>query len=111
MTFDVDGFLTLLRQVRAQENRVIYAPSYSRTLHEPVEGSHRISPFAKLVISNERSLPPVVTEEEFVRLQRLERETLMTVGNRNIANVTSPILAPSSHAPALRYCGRPPLGS
>jgi pantothenate kinase len=50
-TFDVDGFLALLRQVRGQEDREIYAPSYSRTLHEPVEGSHRISPSTKLVIS------------------------------------------------------------
>jgi pantothenate kinase len=50
-TFDVDGYIDLLRSVRAEPDRDHYAPAYSRELHEPVAGAHRIPPSVRLVIS------------------------------------------------------------
>jgi pantothenate kinase len=50
-TFDVDGYIDLLRSIRAEPDRDHYAPSYSRELEEPVAGAHRIPPSVRLVIS------------------------------------------------------------
>ena len=35
-TFDAYGFLALLRRLRAADEPVVYAPTYSRTLHESI---------------------------------------------------------------------------
>jgi pantothenate kinase len=35
-TFDAYGFLALLRRLRAADEPVVYAPAYSRTLHESI---------------------------------------------------------------------------
>ncbi|MCW2883746.1 MAG: hypothetical protein QOE54_1417 [Streptosporangiaceae bacterium] len=50
-TFDVEAYLKLLRAVRAEPDRDHDAPAYSRRLHEPVAGAHRIPPTVRLVIS------------------------------------------------------------
>lgn len=50
-TFDVAGYLGLLRAIRAEPYRDHAAPAYSRELHEPVPGAHRIPPSVRLVIS------------------------------------------------------------
>jgi pantothenate kinase len=50
-TFDVDGYLELLRAVRTEPDQEHDAPAYSRHLHEPVAGAHRIPPSVRLVIS------------------------------------------------------------
>jgi pantothenate kinase len=50
-TFDVKGYLDLLRAIRAEPYRGHDAPAYSRELHEPVPGAHRVPPSVRLVIS------------------------------------------------------------
>jgi pantothenate kinase len=50
-TFDVEGYLKLLQAVRTEPDRAHDAPAYSRVLHEPVPGAHRIPPTARLIIS------------------------------------------------------------
>jgi pantothenate kinase len=37
-TFDAHGFVALLRRLRAAEDPIVYAPAYSRTVHESVGG-------------------------------------------------------------------------
>ena len=43
-TFDAYGFVALLRRLRAADEPVVYAPSYSRTLHESIGASSRCRP-------------------------------------------------------------------
>jgi len=50
-TFDADGYLSLLRRIRNQENEIIYAPSYRRGLEEPIAASIAVPPSATYVIT------------------------------------------------------------
>ncbi|TAM70549.1 MAG: nucleoside/nucleotide kinase family protein [Microbacteriaceae bacterium] len=50
-TFDVEGYLTLLRRLRARDERVVYAPSYRRGLEEPIAASVAVSRDVRLVIT------------------------------------------------------------
>ena len=49
-TFDGWGFLALLDRVRAETDRVVYAPSFERTVDEPVAGEIAIGPEASIVV-------------------------------------------------------------
>lgn len=55
-TFDVGGYVALLRRLRANDEPVIYAPAYRRGLEEPVAAS----------IAVERHVPLVITEGNYL---------------------------------------------
>ncbi|MFI6941803.1 nucleoside/nucleotide kinase family protein [Streptomyces sp. NPDC050418] len=50
-SFDVYGYLALLRRVLAEPGRDVYVPDFDRTLDEPVAARHRVPPSARLVIT------------------------------------------------------------
>ncbi|MDX3095819.1 nucleoside/nucleotide kinase family protein [Streptomyces sp. ME19-03-3] len=50
-TFDVDGYLHLLRRLRSPGGRVVYAPDFDRALDEPVAAGIAVPPDARLVVT------------------------------------------------------------
>lgn len=50
-TFDGAGFVNLLSRIRAETGRIVYAPTFDRTIEEPVAGSIPIEPDAQLIIT------------------------------------------------------------
>ena len=50
-TFDVDGYLALLRRLLTEPGQPIYVPDYDRTLHEPIAARHVVAPGTRLVIT------------------------------------------------------------
>jgi pantothenate kinase len=50
-TFDVDGYLALLHRVRADADRVVYAPSFDRNRELSLAGSIPVLPEHRLVIT------------------------------------------------------------
>ncbi|ADD40559.1 nucleoside/nucleotide kinase family protein [Stackebrandtia nassauensis] len=50
-TFDVDGYLALLRRLLAERSRDVYVPDYDRTLHEPIAARHVVAPGVRLVVT------------------------------------------------------------
>ncbi|MEZ0091274.1 nucleoside/nucleotide kinase family protein [Streptacidiphilus sp. EB129] len=50
-SFDVHGYLALLRRVRSTPAHEVYVPDYDRSLHEPVAARHVIPPAARLVVT------------------------------------------------------------
>jgi pantothenate kinase len=50
-TFDVGGFVTLLRRLRAAEEPVVYAPVFRRDLEEPIAGAISVSSSTPLVVT------------------------------------------------------------
>ncbi|MFE1803133.1 nucleoside/nucleotide kinase family protein [Streptomyces sp. NPDC059517] len=50
-SFDVWGYVDLLRRVLDETVRDIYVPDYDRTLHEPVAARHLVPPAARLVVT------------------------------------------------------------
>lgn len=50
-TFDVDGYVGLLRRLRAQRDRPVYAPDFDRRLDEPVAAGLAVLPDSRLVIT------------------------------------------------------------
>jgi pantothenate kinase len=50
-TFDLDGYLALLARLRAQTDRVVYAPEFRRRIEEPVAGAVHVAPATALVIT------------------------------------------------------------
>lgn len=50
-TFDTDGYLALLRRLRAQTDGVIYAPAFDRTLEESIGSAVAVSSDTPLVIT------------------------------------------------------------
>ena len=50
-TFDVDGYVALLRRVREDRDHVVYAPAFDRRIEEPIAGSIAITPSTWLVIT------------------------------------------------------------
>jgi pantothenate kinase len=55
-TFDVGGFLSLLRRLKQRDEPVVYAPSYRRGLEEPIAAS----------IAVPRKVPFVITEGNYL---------------------------------------------
>ncbi|MGY4858803.1 nucleoside/nucleotide kinase family protein [Cryobacterium sp. AP23] len=55
-TFDADGYLSLLRRLRARDEAVVYAPEYRRGLEEPIAAS----------IAVPASVPIVLTEGNYL---------------------------------------------
>ncbi|SEF49393.1 Phosphoribulokinase / Uridine kinase family protein [Actinacidiphila yanglinensis] len=50
-TFDVDGYVHLLRRLRATRERPVYAPGFDRDLDEPVAAALAVLPSARLVVT------------------------------------------------------------
>ncbi|MGW3246801.1 nucleoside/nucleotide kinase family protein [Streptomyces sp. NPDC001070] len=50
-TFDVDGYVHLLRRLRAWQGRTVYAPDFDRALDEPVAAGVAVLPQARLVVT------------------------------------------------------------
>jgi pantothenate kinase len=50
-TFDVEGYLSSLRRVIADDGTVVYAPGFERTLEQPVAASIAVLPEARLVLT------------------------------------------------------------
>jgi pantothenate kinase len=59
-TFDVGGYLNLLRRLRANEEPVIYAPSFRRPLEDPIAAA----------IAIPQDVPVVITEGNYLLLDR-----------------------------------------
>jgi pantothenate kinase len=50
-TFDVDGYVHLLRRLRAERERPVYVPDFDRSLDEPVAAGIVLPPDARLVVT------------------------------------------------------------
>ncbi|WP_042379344.1 hypothetical protein [Streptacidiphilus melanogenes] len=51
-SFDVWGYLALLRRLRAAlPGEPVYVPDYDRTLHEPVAARHLVTPQTRLIVT------------------------------------------------------------
>lgn len=50
-TFDGDGYLALLRRIRSETDRTVYAPAFERTIEQPIAGSIAIEPVTRLVVT------------------------------------------------------------
>jgi pantothenate kinase len=50
-TFDGDGYVALLRRIRSDTDRTIYAPAFERTIEQPIAGSIAIEPTTRLVVT------------------------------------------------------------
>lgn len=50
-TFDVAGYVSLLRRLRASDGATVYAPAFDRSLEEPIAGSIPVAPAVPLVIT------------------------------------------------------------
>ena len=50
-TFDGDGYLAVLRRVRTETDRVVYAPAFERTIEQPIAGSIAVDPATRLVVT------------------------------------------------------------
>jgi pantothenate kinase len=50
-TFDADGYVHLLRRVRAGRDEVVYAPEFRREIEEPIAGAVPVRPEVPLVIT------------------------------------------------------------
>lgn len=50
-TFDVHGYLALLRRLRIELTSPVYVPGYDRTLHEPIAARHVVEAGTRLVVT------------------------------------------------------------
>lgn len=50
-TFDVHGYLAVLRRLRADADPVVYAPAFDRELEQPVAGSIAVPSSTRVVVS------------------------------------------------------------
>ncbi|MGW9025644.1 nucleoside/nucleotide kinase family protein [Streptomyces sp. NPDC055722] len=50
-SFDVWGYVALLKRLCRPEAHPVYAPGYDRTLHEPVAARHVVRPSVRLVVT------------------------------------------------------------
>ncbi|AEV71660.1 panthothenate kinase [Mycolicibacterium rhodesiae NBB3] len=50
-SFDAFGYLALLQRVRSQDAGIVYAPAFDRDIEQPVAGSIRVEPSARLIVT------------------------------------------------------------
>lgn len=50
-TFDPAGYVALLRRLRDDSDDVVYAPSFDRTIEQPLAGAIPVPPSARLIIT------------------------------------------------------------
>lgn len=82
-TFDAAGYAALLRRLRADGDKTVYAPSFERDLEQPIAGSLPVPPAARLVVTEGNYLlladgdwalvRPQLTEVWFCELPEAER--------------------------------------
>ncbi len=82
-TFDADGYLALLRRLRTERSRTVWAPGFVRDLEQPIAGSIGVEPEARIVVTEGNYLladvPPwpdvraEVTETWYVELDEPTR--------------------------------------
>jgi pantothenate kinase len=72
-TFDVLGFVSLLERI-ARRDEVVWAPAYSRVLHESVGGAIAIAPSARVVVVEGNYL--LLPDEPWARIGALLDLTL-----------------------------------
>jgi pantothenate kinase len=58
-TFDAAGYISLLRRIRARDERIVYAPLFDRSLEESIAGAVAIS----------REVPLIVTEGNYLLVE------------------------------------------
>jgi pantothenate kinase len=68
-TFDVGGYLSLLRRLVRRDEEVVYAPEFRRTLDEPVAASIAVPASASLLITEGNYLLADTPEWKDVRAQ------------------------------------------
>lgn len=68
-TFDADGFVALLRRLRAERSTVVYAPEFRREIEEPIASAIPVPPGASLVITEGNYL--LADEGAWVRVRTL----------------------------------------
>jgi pantothenate kinase len=50
-TFDAEGYLALLRRLRAEPDRSVFAPAFDRSIEEPVPDAIQVGPDVDIVIT------------------------------------------------------------
>lgn len=50
-TFDVDGYVHLLRRLRAERDSPLYAPDFDRSLEEPIAAARVVLPGTRLILT------------------------------------------------------------
>ncbi|WP_188836325.1 nucleoside/nucleotide kinase family protein [Flexivirga endophytica] len=50
-TFDAAGYVELLARIRRERDRTVWAPSFDRSLEEPIAGAIEVSPAAQVVLT------------------------------------------------------------
>ncbi|BBC38953.1 hypothetical protein SGFS_102470 [Streptomyces graminofaciens] len=50
-TFDAAGYAALLQRLRGDEDGIVYAPGFERTLEQPIAGAVPVPPTARLVVT------------------------------------------------------------
>ena len=50
-TFDAYGYLALLQRLKGQGAETVYAPAFDRDIEQPVAGSIRVAPTARLIVT------------------------------------------------------------
>ena len=50
-TFDAYGYLALLQRLRSQGAETVYAPAFDRDIEQPIAGSIRVPPSARLIVT------------------------------------------------------------
>ncbi|MHA5047692.1 nucleoside/nucleotide kinase family protein [Streptomyces sp. SD15] len=66
-TFDAAGYAALLRRLRDEEDGVVYAPGFERTLEQPLAGALPVPPTARLIITEGNYL--LLPDEAWVRVR------------------------------------------
>jgi pantothenate kinase len=68
-TFDGWGYLSLLRRLRADDEPVVYAPAFDRTIEQPVAGSVPVPSSARVVVTEGNYL--LVDADPWARIPEL----------------------------------------
>lgn len=82
-TFDAHGYVALLRRLRDGQDHTVFAPSFERTLEQPIAGSIAVEPSDQLVVTEGnyllvdeepwRAVAPLLDEVWFCDLDEDER--------------------------------------